>query len=60
MFGTYRDQPRAGHEDMTIGIHKYRTTREVSWFPGMLLLPFKGKVSDYVINRRQWGTGDEP
>lgn len=60
LFGTYRDQPRAGHEDMTIGIHKYRTTREVSWFPGMLLLPFKGKVSDYVINRRQWGTGDEP
>lgn len=60
LFGTYRDQPRAGHEDMTIGIHKYRTTREVSWFPGMLLLPFKGKVSDYVINRRQWGTDDEP
>ena len=60
LFGTYRDQPRAGHEDMTIGIHKYRTTREVSWFPGMLLLPFKGKVSDYVINRRQWGTSDEP
>jgi sterol desaturase/sphingolipid hydroxylase (fatty acid hydroxylase superfamily) len=59
LFGTYRDQPRAGHEGMTIGIHKYRTPREVSWFPGMLLLPFKGKVSDYAINRRQWGTNDE-
>lgn len=61
LFGTYRDQPRAGHEAMTIGIHRYRTPREVSWLSGMLLLPFRGKVSDYAINRRQWnnpGHGD--
>jgi sterol desaturase/sphingolipid hydroxylase (fatty acid hydroxylase superfamily) len=54
LFGTYRDQPRAGHEGMTLGIHKYREPRQVSWFTGMLSLPFKGKVSDYAINRRQW------
>jgi sterol desaturase/sphingolipid hydroxylase (fatty acid hydroxylase superfamily) len=58
LLGTYRDQPRAGHEAMNIGIHKYRTTKDVSWFPGMMLLPFKGKVSDYAINRRQWSNID--
>jgi len=59
LFGTYRDQPRAGHEGMTIGIHKYRSTREVSWLPGMLTLPFKGKVSEYAINTRRWSQPDE-
>jgi len=54
LFGTYRDQPRAGHEGMTIGIRGYRTPREVSWLPGMLALPFRGRISAYVINRRQW------
>lgn len=54
LFGTYRDQPRAGHEGMTIGIQGYRTPREVSWLPGMLWLPFRGKVTDYAINRREW------
>lgn len=59
LFGTYRDQPRAGHEGMTIGIHKFREPKQVSWLHGMLLLPFKGKVSDYAINRRQWGNDNE-
>ena len=52
--GTYRDQPRAGHEVMIIGIHKYRDTRQVSMLPGLLALPFKGKIDSYVINRRKW------
>ncbi len=59
LFGTYIAQPRAGHEGMTIGIHKYRDPRQVSWFPGMMLLPFKGKVSGYAINRREWSKADE-
>ena len=58
LFGTYRDQPRAGHEGMTIGIHKYRDVKQVSWLPGMLALPFIGKMSGYVINRRQWAESD--
>jgi sterol desaturase/sphingolipid hydroxylase (fatty acid hydroxylase superfamily) len=58
LFGTYRDQPRGGHEGMTIGIHKFRTPKEASWLPGMLLLPFRGKVSAYTINRRQWSKED--
>jgi hypothetical protein len=44
---------------MTIGIHKFRTAKEANWLPGMLLLPFRGKVSAYTINRRQWSS-DEP
>ncbi|WP_461483244.1 sterol desaturase family protein [Porticoccus sp.] len=59
LFGTYRDQPRVGHEAMTLGIRKYRETKDVSWLPGMLLLPFRGKISDYAINRRQWGDGND-
>ncbi len=54
LFGTYRDQPRAGHEAMVIGIHKFRDAKQVTQLPGMLTLPFVGKVSDYAINRRQW------
>ena len=59
LFGTYRDQPRAGHQAMTIGIHKYRETKQVAWLPGMLLLPFKGKITGYAINRREWSNPDE-
>ena len=59
IFGTYRDQPRGGHQGMVIGIHKYRDARQVDQLPGMLMLPFVGKISDYAINRRQWSQGDE-
>ena len=59
LFGTYRDQPRAGHEGMTIGIRTYRSTKQVSWLPGMLALPFVGKVTGYAINRREWGDNNE-
>jgi sterol desaturase/sphingolipid hydroxylase (fatty acid hydroxylase superfamily) len=59
LFGTYRDQPRGGHEGMTIGIHKYHDAKDVSWITGILTLPFRGKISEYAINRRQWGGDDE-
>ena len=59
LFGTYRDQPRAGHEGMTIGIHKYREVKQAAWLPGMLLLPFKGKITGYAINRRDWSDAGE-
>jgi sterol desaturase/sphingolipid hydroxylase (fatty acid hydroxylase superfamily) len=55
LFGTYRNQPRAGHENMTIGIHTYNDPKLVSWLHGMLWLPFIGKITSYAINRRQWG-----
>ncbi len=58
LLGTYREQPREGHSGMTIGIRGYRDPREVDRLPGMLLLPFRGEVTDYAINRRRWGDGD--
>ena len=58
LFGTYRDQPRAGHRDMDIGIHGYRTPAEVVWLPGLLWLPFRERISGYTINRRTWGAPD--
>ncbi|MCW8931282.1 MAG: sterol desaturase family protein [Gammaproteobacteria bacterium] len=54
LFGTYRAQPRGGHKGMIIGIHKFREVKETSWITGMLLLPFKGKISEYAINTRNW------
>jgi len=60
LFGTYRAQPRAGHQGMTIGIRRYRQPRQVTWLPGMLLLPFVGRISDYAINRRSPERGQTP
>ncbi|MGD2084227.1 MAG: sterol desaturase family protein [Chromatiales bacterium] len=61
LLGTYRDQPRGGHQGMTIGIRGYRDPRQVTWLPGLLSLPVRGKITGYAINRRQWvdGTPDE-
>ena len=59
LFGTYRDQPRAGHTLMTIGINKFRETRRGARLPGMLMLPFVGKITEYAINRREWSKADE-
>jgi len=58
IMGTYRDQPRAGHLDMTIGIHAYRDKQQVTWLSGLLTLPFIGRVKGYAINRRQWEGSD--
>lgn len=54
VFGTYKAQPDAGHEAMTIGIRDYREPRIASDLPGMLILPFLGRISGYAINRRSW------
>jgi len=54
LFGTYRAQPRGGHEAMTIGIRKFSRVKDVSWISGMITLPFKGGMSGYTINRRSW------
>ena len=54
LFGTYKDQPDAGHEAMTIGIRDYRQPKLASDLPGMLILPFLGRITGYAINRRNW------
>jgi len=52
LFGTYRDQPAAGHETMTIGIEQFRDPRELG-LDRMLLQPFHGDVGRYPIGERQ-------
>jgi sterol desaturase/sphingolipid hydroxylase (fatty acid hydroxylase superfamily) len=54
LFGTYRAQPRRGHQGMVIGIRTFREVRQCASLPGMLAIPFIGKVQGYAINRRQW------
>jgi len=54
LFGTYRAQPRAGHDAIVIGIHGHTDPREVARLDGMLLMPFKGGGDGYAINRRHW------
>ena len=50
LLGTYRAQPKEGHQDMTIGIQQFRTPREL-WLDRMLLQPLRGPASGYPINR---------
>ena len=50
LFGTYREQPRAGHKGMTIGIKQFRDTKQATWITGILAMPFMGKTGGYVIN----------
>ena len=52
LFGTYCDQPVAGHLAMTIGLRGQANLRQVARLDGMLLLPFKQQANGYVINRR--------
>ena len=52
LLGTYRAQPREGHEGMTIGIEEFRTPREL-WLDRMLLQPLRGPASTYPINRQK-------
>ncbi|MGH7880527.1 MAG: sterol desaturase family protein [Candidatus Binataceae bacterium] len=51
LLGTYRAQPAAGHEGMTIGIAQFRAAREL-WLDRMLLQPFRGATGGYPIMRR--------
>jgi sterol desaturase/sphingolipid hydroxylase (fatty acid hydroxylase superfamily) len=51
LLGTYRDQPAAGHELMTIGIEQFRESRELL-LDRMLLQPFRGPVGRYAITWR--------
>lgn len=52
LLGTYRAQPRDGHDAMTIGIEQFRTRRDL-WLDRMLIQPIRGPASGYPINREQ-------
>jgi sterol desaturase/sphingolipid hydroxylase (fatty acid hydroxylase superfamily) len=52
LFGTYRAQPEAGHEAMTIGIDEFRDARELG-LDRMLVQPFRGDAGGYPLGRRE-------
>src|SRR5438128_7719563 len=52
LFGTYRAQPAAGHDAMTIGIEQFRDARELG-LDRMLLQPFRGDAGRYPLGERQ-------
>ncbi len=43
LLGTYRAQPRAGHDSMTIGISDFRDAAECNSLAGMLAIPFRAR-----------------
>jgi len=49
-FGTYRDQPEAGHLNMVIGLVQYRDEKQLT-LGKLLMLPVTGKPGEYPINR---------
>jgi sterol desaturase/sphingolipid hydroxylase (fatty acid hydroxylase superfamily) len=52
LLGTYRAQPAAGHEAMTIGIEQFRDTRELG-LDRMMLQPFRGDAGSYPLGHRK-------
>jgi sterol desaturase/sphingolipid hydroxylase (fatty acid hydroxylase superfamily) len=52
LFGTYRAQPQAGHEAMTIGIEQFRDPSELR-LDRMLLQPFRDDDRAYPLGRRE-------
>jgi len=51
LFGTYRAEPRAGHEAMTIGIAQFRSPHELR-LDRMLLQPFRSEDGGFSIGGR--------
>ena len=52
LLGTYRPQPKEGHDAMSIGIEQFRTLRDL-WLDRMLIQPVLGPASGYPINREE-------
>jgi sterol desaturase/sphingolipid hydroxylase (fatty acid hydroxylase superfamily) len=52
LFGTYRGQPAAGHERMTIGIAQFREPSELR-LDRMLIQPFRDDDRLYPLGRRE-------
>jgi sterol desaturase/sphingolipid hydroxylase (fatty acid hydroxylase superfamily) len=59
ILGTYLAQPKAGHEDMTIGIEQFRSRRSL-WLDRMLIQPLLGRASGYPINRVEEPSQSDP
>ena len=58
LFGTYRDQPRLGHDRMVIGTPAFRDVRQCASLGGMLLMPFMRRPRDAAV--RSEFSGERP
>lgn len=54
LLGTYRAQPKAGHDGMTIGIEQFRTRRDL-WLDRMLVQPLRGPANGGALDSRSEG-----
>ena len=53
LFGTYINQPEAGHINMQIGLNEFREPKwqDLRW---LIYLPFVSKIKSYAINKRSF------
>ncbi len=51
LFGTYRAQPAAGHDNMVIGVDAFRSPEDLR-LDRLLVQPFRDTPGGYAINRR--------
>ncbi|MEX2174640.1 MAG: sterol desaturase family protein [Pirellulaceae bacterium] len=59
LLGTYRDQPEAGHERMTIGLAEHRDERRTGRLQWMLVLPWTRDLGQYSIQPGDDRSDDE-
>ncbi len=52
LFGTYRKEPRLGHDAMTVGVDAFRAAEDLR-LDQLLIQPFRDTPGQYPINRRQ-------
>jgi sterol desaturase/sphingolipid hydroxylase (fatty acid hydroxylase superfamily) len=52
LFGTYRGQPRLGHDAMTLGVDAFRSAEDLR-LDQLLVQPLRDTPGQYPINRRQ-------
>lgn len=52
LFGTYRAQPEAGHERMTIGLAQFRDPREL-WLDRLLTQPLRDAAAHVPLGERE-------
>ena len=57
LLGTYRSQPEAGHEKMTIGVSHLRDEFQVDCLSRMLTMPFEPRARTHSSGRRSTNDG---
>jgi sterol desaturase/sphingolipid hydroxylase (fatty acid hydroxylase superfamily) len=56
LLGTYREEPRAGHAEMKIGLRQFRDADQLT-LQRMLVLPFVGDIGAYSFGSRSGREG---